>query len=800
MKKLLLCLLCVLGVTSPWVGALSLVLGSLLLTVHPGRATAQVRAADAAEVTIRVLDSTEATVGDATVVLTQGTIERRVTTSADGMARLGDIPSGAWMLEVRREGFATLEQQVVVGSEPVTLDVTLELPTVTETVVVQGALSGLDTPAPSASRLDLSVRELPATLSVVTQETMRELGANFATDAIEAAGGTVSSDGLGAQLPGYQARGFSGTITHDGIRQNTTVQSSRPIDTFLLDRVEVLKGPAALMSGEGPAGGTVNYISKLPEQQLRIDSMLSFSSFGARRVGLGITGPLGRNLSGRVDGSYSDEDGYTTPTSQRLRAIAGSLLWTPTESITVRPSGKYTDDLISAYYATPFIDGEVDPRTRFLNYNIEDGFSKAINNFGRIDVDISLPGGWRLHNQTFAATQRLDYRNMESYSYNDATQMVDVRGYFLIWRDDVLIGNRVEAKRTVDVSGRSVDFVVGGELRRNDLRRAKNPANAGSVRFSVDPFNPERIFDPGLDVLRVPDVLVNTRTLFGEARARITPRWTTILGLSWEQIDVDHQLVVGQDETGNKKFYPTTGRAGVVYAVDENLNLYASYSRSVEPATQFVSISGCCGSAQFFELTPGRQYEIGAKGEAFDRRLEGTLAYYDLEKKNIPTRTLVDDIPTDQLIGRQVSRGIELSVIARPTSTFLVNGDLAVTDVEFADFTEIVAGASISRDGNSPRHIPVAVWSLTPTQQIGPLSVGARVRQVGKRWADTANTRRLDAYTTLDAWVSFNLPNGSRLTLRGRNLTDEFYIRRASTRRGRVAAPRSFEASISTEF
>ena len=139
-------------------------------------------------------------------------------------------------------------------------------------------------------------------------------------------------------------------------------------------------------------------------------------------------------------------------------------------------------------------------------------------------------------------------------------------------------------------------------------------------------------------------------------------------------------------------------------------------------------------------------------------------------------------------------------MIARPTSTFLVNGDLAVTDVEFADFTEIVAGASISRDGNSPRHIPVAVWSLTPIQQIGPLSVGARVRQVGKRWADTANTRRLDAYTTLDDWVSFNLPNGSRLTLRGRNLTDEFYIRRASTRRGRVAAPRSFEASISTEF
>jgi iron complex outermembrane receptor protein len=331
---------------------------------------------------------------------------------------------------------------------------------------------------------------------------------------------------------------------------------------------------------------------------------------------MGVTGPIMRTLMGRFDASYSDGGGFAKPSSTKLRAMAGSLWWTPTSAISIKANGKYTDDKVNAYYGTPFINGQVDPRMRFINYNLADAFSKAHNNFGRVDTDIALPNGWRFHNGTFGATQRLDYRNMESYAYNPATQKVDISTYFLIWRHDLLAGNQTDVRKTVDVLGRSVNFIMGFEAQRNHFERAKNPANSTTVRFSVDPFHPAPIYDPKLPYLRVPDVIVNNRTFYAEAQAKIASRWTSVLGLRTEGISVDYGLVVGGDQMVNRTYHPTTGRAGLVFTATDNVSLYSSYSRSVEPATQFVSLSGCCGSATDFNLTPARQFEAGAKGTA----------------------------------------------------------------------------------------------------------------------------------------------------------------------------------------
>jgi len=293
---------------------------------------------------------------------------------------------------VRKEGFAVTQQSVSIGIAPSAMAVILQPPPITENVTVTARSGALDTTPSSATRLELSLRELPATLNVVTQDMMQERGANTAMAAIEVAGGTLVTPSLGGQLPGYQTRGFANnSILNDGIRQNSSVQSSRPVDSFLLDRVEVLKGPASLFAGEGGTAGTVNYVSKTPRQQLGADSLLSYGSFGSRRVGLGITGPLGKHLLGRIDGSYADGGGYAKPSNQKLNATAGSVWWTPSDKFIVKANAKYTGDALDAYYATPFINGQVDPRMRFINYNLTDAFSKAHNNFGRIDTEIALP-------------------------------------------------------------------------------------------------------------------------------------------------------------------------------------------------------------------------------------------------------------------------------------------------------------------------------------------------------------------------------------------------------------------------
>src|SRR5690606_23441250 len=124
----------------------------------------------------------------------------------------------------------------------------------------------LDASPASGSRVGLSNRDLPASVSVVSQEVMQARGLRTAVEAVEAAVGMTGGTQYGS-IPSYTTRGFGGnsvTVMRDGIHQNTASQSSRTVDSFILDRVEVLKGPAGLMFGEGAVGGAVNYLSKLP--------------------------------------------------------------------------------------------------------------------------------------------------------------------------------------------------------------------------------------------------------------------------------------------------------------------------------------------------------------------------------------------------------------------------------------------------------------------------------------------------------------------------------------------------------
>lgn len=114
----------------------------------------------------------------------------------------------------------------------------------------------IDAPVGTGSRLSLTLREVPASVSVIAQEVMQARGLRTAVEAVEAAVGMTGGTQFGS-IPTYSTHGFGGnnvTVLRDGIRQNTASQSSRTIDAFLLDRIEVLKGPASLMFGEGAVG------------------------------------------------------------------------------------------------------------------------------------------------------------------------------------------------------------------------------------------------------------------------------------------------------------------------------------------------------------------------------------------------------------------------------------------------------------------------------------------------------------------------------------------------------------------
>ena len=260
----------------------------------------------------------------------------------------------------------------------------------------------LDAIASSGSRLGLSSRDLPASVSIITQEMMQLRGLRTAVEAVEAAVGMTGGTQFGS-IPSYSTRGFGGnnvSILRDGIRQNTASQSSRTVDSFILDRIEVLKGPDGLMYGEGAIGGAVNYISKSPGATFRGDALASLGPWGSYRVGAGIGGPVGgTRLSYRADYSHNETNGYQDRNYQRYDAVALSIGWRASDRFSLTWWGTFLDDRNESYYGNPviydavvnttvanaqpevrtfnsatdrMINPRVDPAARRTNYNILD--------------------------------------------------------------------------------------------------------------------------------------------------------------------------------------------------------------------------------------------------------------------------------------------------------------------------------------------------------------------------------------------------------------------------------------------
>ncbi|MEQ1758540.1 MAG: TonB-dependent receptor [Vicinamibacterales bacterium] len=760
-------------------------------------------AQDATQLTVTVSDTSGARITDVAVVLSRAAQEKAVTTGTEGTAVVPGLAIGTWTVDVSHDGFLPVRRQVVIQTAPVNLNVTLELSGLRQSVLVEASRPEdalqLDAPAAGGTRLDIPVRELPASLTVITQALLQERGINNAMDATELAPGVTTFVDSGS-IPGINARGFSSTsgavtVTRDGIRQNTVPQSGRPLDTFMLERVEVLKGPASLLSGEGAIGASINYVTKEPRRNLEIDTLASLGSFDKYRAGLGLSVPFTSKLAGRVDYSKADGGGYVDRTGDGMQSALGALRFTPTASTMFGGSVVWTHDDIRSYYGTPIIDGAIDPRTRFLNYNMRDNHNVATNNFYKFDADFMF-GGWTLHEGVSAATQYVEWRNFESTQFVPATRQVQVGSYFLAKRDDLLWGHQLDARRAFALGRRSITFVGGYQYQNNDMDRYTGGTIPNQNRL-VDPYDPAPIYDPGFPFVFDRTVKVFTHTLFGEAQVALHDKFKVVSGLRWERFEVErNQVSTGFAE---HKYYPTTGRLGAVYLPTPLTSLYVSYSRAVEPQTPLVSISGANMAA--FTLMPSRQIEVGTKATVIGGRADLTAAFFQINKKDIPTSTIVDGVRIQQQIGEQQARGLELSFSARPWAGMQLMSDVTFLNDEYVEFNENLGTGVIARAGNDVPHFPATVWNLTPMQRIGPVTASVTIRHVGERFRDNANTLTLQPYTTTTLALSSPVTNGLRVTLTVRNLTDELYIPRSNSDvSGRVAAPRNFEIQFTRVF
>ena len=715
---------------------------------------------------------------------------------------------------------------------------TVELDKVQVNAAKEAAFSlPLDSTPASGSRVGLSNRDLPASVSIVSQEMMQLRGLRTAVEAVEAAVGMTGGTSFGS-IPTFSTRGFgsnSVSILRDGLRQNTPSQSSRTIDSFLLDRVEVLKGPASLMFGEGAIGGAVNYLSKNPPPTARGELLASAGSWDTYRFGLGWGGPLpvgpkDRPLLARADYSHSETQGYVDRNAQRYDAGAVALAWQATADLKLALNTSVLKDWNESYYGNPvvydavvnttvagaapevrlfssatdrMVNPRVDPAARRTNYNILDNYAKTENTFTRLRAELRLTPDLEVRNEAYVATQVLKWRNLESNTWNPVTQLVTRSSFLHIYRDDVLTGDRLDFIHRGTLAGRPNRVIVGGFIERNNLTRGGTPFGYATTASSVTLLNPAQTTGPGETnrFLKTSHVFIDTLAFYAEDALDLTPHLKLVAGVRHDTIDLRRETLQTPTTTAStytKGYAPWTGRGGLVWAVTKDVNLYASYSRAAEPTTQLVSFTS---TSNDFALQTGRQYEVGLKG-ALTKQIDATLALFDIEKNNILASTLdpLTGLRISQQIGAQNSRGVELAVSYAPGNDWRLEANVAWTDAWYGSFAENLGTGVISRTGNTPTNVPEWVAGLFVNKRLPHgFAVNGSWRYVSDRFGNNNNSVVAAGYSTVDAAISYTWRRAV-FTLRGRNLTDAEYEPVAGTTMRRLADPRSAELSARYQF
>jgi iron complex outermembrane receptor protein len=684
-----------------------------------------------------------------------------------------------------------------------------------EPIIVTGAL---EEEPEIGGRIRLSVREIPATVDILTQEDFRVEGARTAIEAMNAAPG-VAAGNLPGSIGSVSMRGFHRAVNYlwDGVRITNSDAMLRNWDSWSFERIEVIKGPASVTAGEGALAGAINFVPRRPELgRLGGETLASYGSFDSARLAGDLNVPLGSKAALRGDVAWSRSDGWVDDTGSSTLAGTLSLLAEPTERLSITLAADYfEDDFGTSYYGTPVVSPEVardpsgavggsaglvlDRAMRRVNFNVTDGDDGSESLWLRARVNWEITDGLSLVSDTGYLDADRRWRSADEYRFNAATGLID-RGLSLITHDHQVWNQRLHLGWDGAIAGHRNRLTIGGEVSETNfftLRRF-------GASNGLDPFAPQRGTFPADDAADFDtrqDVTADVKVaaLFAEDAFNLTPEWLLVAGLRWDRIEMNRQVAnvtSGAVQTYGQEYNPVTWRLGTVYSLRSSTQLYAQYTRAVTPLSGLLFISATNAALR---LTTGKSAEAGIKTNFFGDRAELTASVFHIRQDDILTRDPAD--PTEVLQGgSMLSTGGELSLTVRPTDELSIALSATLLDARYGDLIE--AGGA-DRSGNRPQNVPEQLADLvvTYTPPSLPITLTGIVRHNGDFYTENANVVRVNSATILDAAIAWQAPFGT-LSLRGRNLADAFYADWSGYASGLVfvGAPRSVELSLTSRF
>ncbi|MEM9807038.1 MAG: TonB-dependent siderophore receptor [Cyanobacteria bacterium P01_D01_bin.56] len=641
----------------------------------------------------------------------------------------------------------------------------------------------------TATGTDTPLRDIPLSIQVIPQAVLEDRNVIELGDALETAGSVVEAGGRATSVfgPNFLIRGFP---VADGIfRDGVSAFSLAPLTTNDIERVEVLRGPASILFGQGEPGGIINLVSKRPLSEPFYEVSTTVGSFETYSGALDLSGPLNedRSIRYRLNFSYENYGSFVDFVDGERLVVSPIITWDIGPDTSLDIYGQYISERETTYLGVPASgDGIVDvPPSRFLGEEFGDFSQEQFN------------VGYRLNhafNENLSLHHSLQYLQFEPErygplftSFNEATgelerlEYITQGTYRRLFTNAELVGEF----ETGSIQHRTlfgVEYRYDAEAPTFRFDRAYPSINVFNPIYTGIPYSRETNF--------FRDDNVDTISVYLQDQIEIIPELQLLAGVRYNYIN---QFRTVQNLGSSRNEFETTDseltpRFGVVYQPIEPLSIYASYTTSFSPS--FGANRNFDGSA--FEAETGRQFEVGVKADLSDQ-FSLNLAAFDILRQNVSNPDPNNPTITLQT-GEIASRGIELYVGGEILPGWNITSAYTYLDAFVSKDTRNTVG---NRLANVPEN-QFSLWTTYEVQEgdLAGLGAGLGLFYVGARQGDLNNTFTIPSYFRTDAALFYKRDDW-QVQLNFENLFNVEYFTGA-TSRTRVLAGSPF--GVSTSF
>ncbi|WP_443256022.1 TonB-dependent siderophore receptor [Xenorhabdus sp. IM139775] len=661
-----------------------------------------------------------------------------------------------------------------------------------DTVIVTGEMNGhpeknfVESDSAAGTKSLTPLIKTPQSISVINRTQIEAQGAMTVADALNYSSGVVTNyRGSSNRNDEVITRGFRYAPKFlDGLSygSNSSAGTVGQIDPWLLERVELVHGPASVLYGQVSPGGLINMTSKRPTAQTIRKVQMKAGNHSLGELAFDFGGAMGDHIPVlyRLNGLVSTQKQFVKDYKKERIAIAPALTWIPNNNTTFT--------LLTSY--------QYDPKAGYRNFYPKIGTVTPVTDVGYMPYNMNLSdpafNQARREQSSIGYILEHDINDVFSFQQNLRYSRSDERSKYLVYATDLTpttIG-RFPQREHNEIQGISVDnqlkaFFSMGNIEHsvisgidykwvdNHSKLWRNRDKEGKYHF--DWSNPTwGIPANEKDLSLIQNDKKKLHQLGGYLQDQLSwENWNLALSGRYDWTETTQQNLINST-TKIQKDRAFTGRAGLLYAFDSGISPYISYSTSFEPNLA----QGAPGTAAF-KPTTGEQTEIGIKFQPKGHDTLLTFSLFDITQKNVTTSNPV--IRFSEQIGKIGSKGVEAEIHSQITPEINLIAAYSYTD------TKTKRDGRAARVGKKVPSIPehaASAWgsySFTQTALKG-FTLGAGVRYVGSTSGDYKESFHVNPYTLYDLMAKYDLGEaafqlkGASIQLNVNNLTNKRYV------------------------